>query len=362
MELKVRNLDFELKQVDEAGQFSGFAAVYGVRDDLGDVIEPGAFTRTLQHRKGKFPLLWQHRIDEPLGFATVRDDQIGLHVQGTLNLEVVRAREVHALMKQAMLAGVPFGLSFGFDTLKSQMKGNVRHLTEVRLHEISPTLFPAQTLAVVASVKQASAREGKPFGPYESFQDCVSANQDKENPEGFCAWLHHEFTGEWPAVEKARMAERAKALFEHTPEIRLSREQVAAICPPCAEKMAQRGMTALTLTRGSVKQMPEQLLEGLCDRFGGDEGFFTRCVDGISGVDDPEAFCAWLHQECIGAWPGEKALASKANEYIRAASERLAALLRPAGPSQAAGSDSELASLWALMHEVRSEVRRRMVS
>lgn len=359
MNLGTRNVHFELKQVGDAGQFEGFAAIYNIRDDLGDVIEPGAFTRTLQHRKGKYPVLWQHAVNEVIGFATVQDGDMGLMVNGSLNMEVARAREVHALMRQALLEGVPFGLSFGFETLKAERRGGVRYVKEIKLIEISPTLFPAQQFATISAVKSV---EGKPFGPYDDFADCVAKNQEKENPEGFCAWLHHELTGEWPTETvgktRAQWEQRVQAVFEATPEIKLSREQVATLCPACAEKMAQQGIVALTLKRDGIKQMPPQLLEGLCAKFGGDEGFFTRCVDGISGIDDPEAFCAWLHHECVGTWPGERSLVGKANEYVRAAAERLAALLT--GLGQKAASDSEVASLWSLMHEIRTEARRRL--
>jgi hypothetical protein len=39
-----------------------------------------------------------------------------------------------------------------------------------------------------------------------------------------------------------------------------------------------------------------------------DPGFFEHCMKDIapkSGVSDPEAFCAWLHQQVLGTWPGE---------------------------------------------------------
>lgn len=42
-----------------------------------------------------------------------------------------------------------------------------------------------------------------PFGPYGSFDDCVSKNGDKANPEAFCAWLEHKITGAWPGQMKA---------------------------------------------------------------------------------------------------------------------------------------------------------------
>jgi len=33
-----------------------------------------------------------------------------------------------------------------------------------------------------------------PFGPYEDFADCVAKNQDKENPEGYCAAIEKEIS------------------------------------------------------------------------------------------------------------------------------------------------------------------------
>src|SRR5262245_14070220 len=39
-----------------------------------------------------------------------------------------------------------------------------------------------------------------------------------------------------------------------------------------------------------------------------DPGFFEHCIKDIapkSGVSDPEAFCAWLHNQVVGKWPGE---------------------------------------------------------
>lgn len=42
----------------------------------------------------------------------------------------------------------------------------------------------------------------EPFGDYKDFDDCVSKNQGKDNPEAFCAWLQHKITGKWPSEDK----------------------------------------------------------------------------------------------------------------------------------------------------------------
>jgi hypothetical protein len=35
----------------------------------------------------------------------------------------------------------------------------------------------------------------KPMGPYNSFSDCVSQNQGKEDPEAYCGKIYHETHG-----------------------------------------------------------------------------------------------------------------------------------------------------------------------
>jgi hypothetical protein len=42
-----------------------------------------------------------------------------------------------------------------------------------------------------------------PIGPYKDFDECVSKNSDKANPEGFCAWLEKKTTGKWPSQAQA---------------------------------------------------------------------------------------------------------------------------------------------------------------
>lgn len=336
-EFKTRDVTMEIKVIDDVGQFEGLASVYDIPDQVSDVVMRGAFSKTLQESKGKVPILWNHKLDEPIGFGDATDDAHGLRIAGKLNLQVGRAREIHALMKQAKSEGHPFGLSFGYDTIKADYKGPLRHVREVKLWEISPTLFPAHRMAQIASVKQATKyasmdecmaanqdkedpesfcrqmmemmsrgpKEGKPFGDYESFEDCVSQNQDKDNPEGFCAALHERITGEWPGA-KSYWDERVQSLFDRTPRIKVTREEIAKICPSCGEKMEKMGFAALYLGPDTIKQMPDQLMQGLCDRYGSDEGFFTRCNDNPpSEADDPESFCAWLHEQCTGQWPGE---------------------------------------------------------
>ena len=51
-----------------------------------------------------------------------------------------------------------------------------------------------------------------PFGKYKDFQDCVNQNKDRESPEGFCAFLHHKFTGEWPSENSEQVVASAEVI------------------------------------------------------------------------------------------------------------------------------------------------------
>jgi HK97 family phage prohead protease len=135
---------------DEQGAFEGLLAIYNNVDLGGDLIEPGAFLKTLQERGSTIPLLWGHKAEEPpIGRLKLFDTPDGLRVKGQLNLEMSRSKDVYSAMK----AGDVSGLSIGYDTVKHEIKSGVRHLKELRLWEGSIVNFPMNPLAEVFSVK-----------------------------------------------------------------------------------------------------------------------------------------------------------------------------------------------------------------
>lgn len=144
---------------DEEGHFTGYAAVFGNVDKGNDVIERGAFTKSI-HDNPTVPILWQHNPDEPIGVSRrMTEDAKGLRVDGQLVMEVQRAREVHALMK----SGAIKGLSIGYNTVKRSFKGQVRHLQEVALGEFSPVVFAMNPLAQVTAVKSEADEVAEAF-------------------------------------------------------------------------------------------------------------------------------------------------------------------------------------------------------
>jgi len=147
--MDIKNLHFEVKEVSEDGTFEGLLSVYGNVDLGGDVVERGAFTKSLEESKYTVPMLWQHDQKTPIGLLEIQDSEVGLKVKGIYVLEVEKARESHALMKR----GVIKGLSIGYQSIKDKIEKGIRYLSEIKLYEGSVVTFPMNPLALVTTVK-----------------------------------------------------------------------------------------------------------------------------------------------------------------------------------------------------------------
>ncbi len=155
---ETKSFKFEIKKLTAEGEFEGYAAVFNLVDHGGDIIEPGAFRKTIRDNRGIFPMTWYHDVRDPIGGVKVKEDDHGLFVKGKLNLEVQSAREKYHLMKQEEPGPVIKGLSFGYDTIKQEFdesgKKPVRRLKELKLYEVAPVLFAMQPHATITDVKK----------------------------------------------------------------------------------------------------------------------------------------------------------------------------------------------------------------
>ena len=140
-------------EVSATGVFEGYASLFGIADLGGDVVQAGAFRDSLRKRDpDRVKMLWQHDPAEPIGaWLAMEEDARGLKVKGRLNLEVSRAREILALMREGQVDG----LSIGFRTLRATQdrKTGLRHLQKIDLWEISLVTFPMLPQARVTQVK-----------------------------------------------------------------------------------------------------------------------------------------------------------------------------------------------------------------
>lgn len=153
--IETKRVALAIDELDENGTFAGYASLFGMPDLGRDVVERGAFARSLRQRGAAgIRMLFQHDPAQPIGSWTdLREDERGLLVRGRLALEATRGREVHALMRARSLDG----LSIGFRAIKvrADAASGMRRILEADLWEISVVTFPMQTAARIHQVKAA---------------------------------------------------------------------------------------------------------------------------------------------------------------------------------------------------------------
>lgn len=146
---------FEVKEIAETGVFSGYASVFGNVDAYGDMVMPGAFTKSLAEKKPA--LLWQHNSREPIGvWQNFKENEKGLFATGQLLVDgVARAKEAYALLKAGALNGLSIGYMLNeYEWVKTNEE-EFRKLTEIDLWEVSLVTFPANDEARISDVKEA---------------------------------------------------------------------------------------------------------------------------------------------------------------------------------------------------------------
>ncbi|MFB2532921.1 HK97 family phage prohead protease [Paracoccus sp. p4-l81] len=130
----------------------GYASLFGIADQGGDVVARGAYGASLKRLAAstrRVKMLWQHDATAPIGvWDEIREDDKGLWVKGRLLPEVARAREAEALLR----AGAIDGLSIGYRAVAAERDAKGRRvLAEIDLWEVSLVTFPMLPEARVAA-------------------------------------------------------------------------------------------------------------------------------------------------------------------------------------------------------------------
>lgn len=155
-ELKKLVFESEIKAENSKGIFTGYGSIFGNEDQGNDIMQKGAFTKSLINRPvSKVKMLYQHKTDEPIGvFTEMYEDSKGLFVKGQLAMGTQKGREAYELLKMGALDGMSIG--FRADPEKqgyNENKRGVRTLKEVDLMEISLVTFPMNESALIETVK-----------------------------------------------------------------------------------------------------------------------------------------------------------------------------------------------------------------
>lgn len=162
--IKFATFEMELKEVKEVageGHIEGYASTFGNLDLGFDIVEKGAFKKTIKDSGGKWPVLADHNPSEQIGWNTdAKEDDVGLFTKSVIMLDVAKGREKMALAKKAMEIKARAGFSIGYSTIKASpddKNPRIRHLQELKMWEHSLVTFPMNVEALVTAAKGIGA-------------------------------------------------------------------------------------------------------------------------------------------------------------------------------------------------------------
>lgn len=163
MELEFKNLNLEIKEINEKGVFKGVASPYNNVDYGNDRVLPSVANR---NNNKTIPYLWQHKTTEPIGEVRLFSTSTGIEFDGKLYLDIneqgipliPNAHKAYVLMKNKQLKN-----SIGYKTLDyeyvTEGKKTIRNLKDIEIMEVSGVVFPMNPKATITDVKEEGGNE-----------------------------------------------------------------------------------------------------------------------------------------------------------------------------------------------------------
>lgn len=153
---------------DPVGSFEGYGAAFNNVDRGGDLIEPGAFAKSLSETEiqgANISMYYNHdRSAGAIGkWDKLSEDKNGLYVKGRIAVDTVKGSDVYKLAKMGAIGGLSIGYSIppgGYRRGSGKNGEPSRYLKQVSLREISIVDDPMNTAAKVAFLKSANAEAG----------------------------------------------------------------------------------------------------------------------------------------------------------------------------------------------------------
>ena len=148
----VKDIDVENRIV------TGYLSSFGNKDYHDDIIEKGAFKKSIAERKEKIRFLAHHNWQMPLSkFAVLQEDAKGLYFESDPLVETSYAVDLMKLYD----AGVINEHSIGYSVVKDNYdaKSDTRHLTELKLYEGSAVTLCANSETPFTGFKCANVKD-----------------------------------------------------------------------------------------------------------------------------------------------------------------------------------------------------------
>jgi len=129
----------------------GYASNFGNKDSHGDIIQKGAFSKTLKENKSRIKMLWQHNLQEPIGKPLeMFEDEKGLYTQTKISQTDI-GKKVMILAKD----GVINEMSIGYYPIKEKYEESAQAnmIKEIKLLEYSVVTIASNEMATLTDVK-----------------------------------------------------------------------------------------------------------------------------------------------------------------------------------------------------------------
>ena len=150
----------KLLEVADTGRFSGYASVFGVLDDQGEIIHKGAFSETIAAyaETGKrLPVLSSHSLKDPVGYIdNFYEDDIGLWVDGVIMHETSsKAKETYDFAKEGVISEMSVGFYYVDGGSVYDEVTDTLHTHKADLREVSLVTIGSNNESRIVAVKSA---------------------------------------------------------------------------------------------------------------------------------------------------------------------------------------------------------------
>lgn len=160
-EKKIFYADLEVKEdesTEELGIFTGHANTYKI-DSIDDIVEPGAFKKTIRETGNERALFYMHNsrdIKSFLGGAVnLKEDNAGLFTRGELLMKYEECRKAFDGIKRKWIDRMSIGLKVVKAKYEEKKGRLIRHILELKLMEVSlcPVGMAANDTALIEDWK-----------------------------------------------------------------------------------------------------------------------------------------------------------------------------------------------------------------
>lgn len=229
--MEIKRALFELNEVkledqtSTRGFFSGYGSIFGNVDLGGDIVERGAFSKSLNEwsSKGQLPqMLWYHNEQEIIGeWTKMVEDESGLYVEGKLWIngesKIERAVQAYNVLKSNSVKGLSIGYRVKDRETQENFDGSViRRLKEIELFEVSIAPWAMNPQASVTGVKSMTDDEGNVLSKRDVEKILRDSGLSKKQAQAFIASgysaLERDAKGDVKAAESDSQKELASVL------------------------------------------------------------------------------------------------------------------------------------------------------